>query len=437
MSVRNRLAHAFNAFLGQDPYLPTSPGEYGGYSSSPSRRRFTTSNERSIVAAIYVRMAIDCASVDIRHVYLDKLKRYSRDASSGLNECLNVEANIDQGGRDFRQDIFATMFDKGYLAIVPVDQTINPNNPGNWDILTMRVGEILEFFPQHVKVRLYNDKTGRHEDLTLEKGKQCAVVYNPFYAVMNEPNSTLQRLIRKLNILDAIDEQSGSGKLDIIIQLPYQVKSESMRIRAGQRRTDIEDQLIGSKYGIAYVDSTEKVTQLNRPAENNLLAQIEYLMGLLHNQLGVTKGVMDGTAEEAEMLNYNYRTIEPSVGAVAEAMIRSFLTKTARSQGQTVLYFRDPFKLVPMKDLAEMADKFTRNEIVTSNEFRQFLGLPPSSDPKADELRNSNMPQSELGAPAPGAGEIVEGEVVSDTADPLAEIEAAVESVIGRLEEGL
>lgn len=436
MGVLNRLAHAYNALVNVDGDARRLSGDYGpGYGSAPFRKRYNISNERSIVAAIYVRLAIDCATVDIRHVYTDKMKRYKRDADSGLNNCLNVEANIDQSGRDLRQDIYATLFDKGFCAVVPIDQTINPNNPGNWDILTMRVGEILEWFPRHVRVRVYNDETGRHEEPILEKGRQCAVIYNPFYAIMNEPNSTLQRLIMKLNLLDAIDQQSGSGKLDIIIQLPYQIKSETMRTRAKERLADIQAQLENSRYGIAYADGTEKIVQLNRPAENNLLQQIEYLMGLLHTQLGITKGVMEGTAEEAEMLNYNNRSIEPCVGAVADSMTRAFLTKTARTQGQSVFYFRDPFKLVPMKDLAEMADKFTRNEIVTSNEFRGFLGLPPSDDPKADELRNSNMPQSELGTTEP-AGEIVEGEIVEEDDEDaaLSELEATVDGLLKELE---
>lgn len=434
MGIKDRLVHAFNAFTGQ-AWQPEGFG--GGYGANPHVRRGSGLGEQSIVAAIKMRLAIDCAAIDIRHVYLDDQKRYSRLAKSGLNDCLNVEANIDQDGRAFLQDIYDTMFDLGFVGIVPVDQTINPNNPGNWDILTMRVGEIIEWFPQHVKVRLYNDKTGRHEDLVLEKGREVAVIHNPLYKVMNAPNSTLARLIKKLSILDVIDAQAGSGKLDLIIQLPYQVKTETMRQRAEQRRADLEFQMANSKFGIAYTDATEKIIQLNRPVENNLLAQIEMLYGMVYTELGLTKGVMDGTADEAAMLNYNNRTTEPCVGAVSGGMQRSFLTKTARTQGQAVLYFRDPFKLVPMSDLAEMADKFTRNEIVTSNEFRGFMGLQPADDPKADELRNSNMPQSELGTGVPGEPDIIEGEVISDTEDPMLEIEATVEELITKLEADL
>lgn len=432
MGVMKRLAHAFNAFTGQS----WDPSVAGGYGQNPFHRRYSGSNERSIVAAIYTRLAIDCSGVDIRHVMLDEQKRYKEDVDSGLNQCLNVEANIDQDGRALLQDIYDTMFDRGHVAIVPVDMTINPKNVGNWDILTMRVGEILEWYPRHVKVRLYNDQTGRHEDLTLEKGKECAVIHNPLYKVMNEPNSTLARLIKKLNILDVIDAQAGSGKLDLIIQLPYQVKTETMRNRAEQRRSDLEFQMANSKFGIAYTDATEKIIQLNRPAENNLLAQIQMLFEMVYTELGLTKGVMDGTADEAAMLNYINRTIEPCVGAVAGGMLRSFISKNSRTRGHSIMYFRDPFKLVPMKDLAEMADKFTRNEIVTSNEFRGFMGLKPADDPKADQLRNSNMPESELGITAPAELEdpnIVDAEIVEDE-DPAI---AALDSVISRLEESL
>lgn len=434
MGVRDWLSHAFNAFTGQEWQPPQAFA--GGYGSSPFHRRFSASNERSIVAAMYTRLSIDCAGVDIRHVLLDELGRFASEVDSGLNQCLNIEANIDQDGRALLQDVYRTMFDVGHVAVVPVDTTISPKNPGNWDILTMRVGEILEWFPKHVRVRLYNDQTGRHEDLVLEKGRECAVIHNPLYSVMNEPNSTLQRLIRKLNILDVIDEQAGSGKLDLIVQLPFQVKTEAQRERADQRRADLEFQMANSKFGIAYTDATEKVIQLNRPAENNLLAQIQMLFEMVYTELGLTKGVMDGTAEEAAMLNYINRTVEPCVAAVSGGMLRSFLSKNARTRGHSIMFFRDPFKLVPMKDLAEMADKFTRNEIVSSNEFRGFIGLRPSSDPKADELRNSNMPESELGVSP--AGEVVDGEVISDTTeDPLLEIETVVESLITRLEEDL
>jgi hypothetical protein len=369
--------------------------------------RLTLSNERSIISSIYTRLSIDVAAVDIRHVRLDENDRYVEDIDSGLNNCLKVEANLDQAARAFRQDIAMTLFDKGVAALVPVDTTLNPNLTGGYDILTMRVGEIVAWMPSKVRVSVYNEATGRREEINLDK-KMVAIVENPLYSVMNEPNSTLQRLIRKLNLLDAVDEQSSSGKLDMIIQLPYVIKSEARRQQAEQRRADIEFQLKSSKYGIAYTDGTEKITQLNRPVENNLLKQVEYLMAMLYGQLGLTEEVMNGTANEAAMLNYINRTIEPVLGAISEAMKRSFLTKTARSQKQSIEYFRDPFKLVPMSDLAEMADKFTRNEIVTSNEFRGFIGMKPSADPKADQLVNSNMPQ-----PAP-----VDPTVVDPTATP-------------------
>jgi hypothetical protein len=349
-------------------------------------------NERSIVTSIYTRIAVDVASVDLRHVRLDDQNRYIGDMDSGLNNCLSLEANIDQTGRALIQDLVETMCNNGVIAAVPIDTTLNPKI-GSYDILTMRIGEITQWWPKHVRVSLYNEETGRREEVTVEK-RRVAIVQNPLYAVMNEPNSTLQRLIRKLSILDAIDEQSGSGKLDLIIQLPYTIKTETKRQQAQQRRSDIEKQLQNSRYGIAYADATEKVIQLNRPAENNLLKQVEYLMTMLYGQLGLTEEVMNGTAEEAAMLNYLNRTIEPILGAIAGEMKRKFLTRTAITQKQSVEYFRDPFKLVPMKDLAELADKFTRNEIVSSNEFRGFIGMKPSKDPKADMLVNSNMPQA-------------------------------------------
>jgi putative sterol carrier protein len=362
------------------------------YGGRPDRRRFTIPNERSIISSIYTRLTIDVASVGIRHVRLDDSDRYLEDVDSGLNNCLTLEANMDQAAQAFRQDIVMTLFDKGVAAIVPVDTTINPSQSGAFDIQTLRVGEIVAWMPQHVRVSLYNEQIGRREEIVLEK-KFVAIVENPLYSVMNEPNSTLQRLIRKLNLLDAVDEQSSSGKLDIIIQLPYVIKSEARRQQAEQRRKDIEFQLKGSQYGIAYTDGTEKVTQLNRPAENNLLTQVQFLTEMLYGQLGLTEAVMNGTADEKAMLNYNNRTIEPILTAIVEAMKRTFLTKTARTQRQSIMYFKDPFKLVPINDIAEIADKFARNEILTSNELRQVIGFKPAKDPKADKLMNSNMPQ--------------------------------------------
>lgn len=396
-----RLKHAWNAFTNQDQDRRTYGDEYGsGYGTRPDRSRVMVSNERSIISAIYVRVAVDVAATPIRHVRLDDDGRYKEDMQTGLNSCLTLEANIDQAARAFRQDIAFTLFNQGVAALVPVDTSIDPENSGSFDIKTIRCGTIVAWFPRHVRVSLYNDQTGRREEITLPKSV-VSIVENPLYAVMNEPNSTLQRLIRKLNLLDTVDEASSSGKLDMIIQLPYVIKSESRRQAAEQRRKDIEFQLKGSQYGIAYADGTEKITQLNRPAENNLMKQVEYLVGMLYGQLGLTEEVMNGTADEAAMINYYNRTIEPIVGAIAEEIKRKFLTKTGRSQGQSIEYWRDAFKLVPIGQLAEIADKFTRNEIITSNEMRQAIGMKPSTDAKADELRNSNMPQSELGAPPP------------------------------------
>lgn len=391
-----RLKHAWNAFVNmdRDPIHPM--GEYASsYTSRPDRVRVFISNERSIISSIYTRLAIDVAASSIRHVKTDEEDRYIEDVKSGLNNCLTLEANIDQDSRHFLQDVAMTLFNNGVAAITPVDTTLNPNI-GSFDILTMRVGTVSEWYPAKVKVNLYNQETGRRQDLVLDKSF-VAVVENPLHPVMNEPNSTLQRLIRKLNLLDSIDEQSASGKLDIIIQLPYSVKSETKRNQAAQRRAEIEFQLKGSKYGIAYIDGTEKITQLNRPAENNLMVQVEYLMKLLYSQLGLTEEIMNGTADEAAMLNYFNRTIEPILSAITGNMKRKFLTKTARTQGHSIEHFRDPFKLVPIGQIAEIGDKFTRNEIVSSNEMRRIIGLKPSKDPKADQLRNSNMPESELG----------------------------------------
>lgn len=400
MSFKDRLVHAFNAFVNLDKPM-VGPQDFGpSYSSRPDRSRLMTTNERSIITSVYTRIAMDAAQIPIRHVRLDDDDRYVGEMDSGLNNCLKVEANLDQGARAFRQDIVMTLFNEGVIAIVPVDTSIRPENLGSYDILTMRVGLIVQWHPAHVRVSLYNEKTGRREEITLEK-RFVSITENPLYDVMNQPNSTAQRLIRKLGLLDAIDEQSSSGKMDLIIQLPYVIKSEARQEQAEKRRRDIEFQLKGSQYGIAYVDGTEKITQLNRPVENNLLKQIEYLTTMLYGQLGITPEVMNGTADEATMINYQNRTIEPILTAIVEGMRRTFLTKTARTQKQSIEFFRDPFKLVPVSVLAEIADKFTRNEIASSNEFRQFIGLRPSTDPKADQLRNSNMPQSELGVDAP------------------------------------
>jgi Phage portal protein len=405
--LTDRLVHGWNAFLNQDAkYRLRSYGEFGAsYGVRPDRVRLYITNERTLLASILTRVGIDVAANSIRHVRLDDNDRYIEDMDSGLNNCLTLEANIDQAARAFRQDIAMTLFDKGVVAIVPVDTTINPELYGGYDIKTMRVGEIVQWMPQHVRVSVYNDQTGRREELTLSK-TVVAIIENPLYSVMNEPNSTLQRIIRKLNLLDSVDEQSSSGKLDMIIQLPYVIKSESRRLGAEQRRKDIEFQLKGSQYGIAYIDGTEKVTQLNRPAENNLLKQVEYLMTMFYGQLGITEDVINGTADEAAMLNYENRTVEPVLGAIVEAMKRTFLTKTGRSQLQSIQAFKDPFRLVPIAQIAEIADKFTRNEILSSNEMRQIIGIKPAKDPKADQLRNSNMPQSELGTGVPGAAPV-------------------------------
>lgn len=391
MRFSDRLKHSWNAFFSRDPtyiYRDTGPS----YSYRPDRPRFTRGNERSIVTSIYNRIALDVAAVSIQHVRLDDSGRFLEPINSGLNNCLTLEANIDQTSRAFIQDVVISMFDEGCVAIVPVDTDSDPEK-GSYDIDTMRTGQIIEWYPRHVKVRVYNDRTGQKEDIVCSKDT-VAIIENPLFAVINEPNSTMQRLIRKLNLLDYIDEQSGSGKLDLIIQLPYLVKTETKRQQAEKRRQDIEDQLTGSKYGIAYTDATERITQLNRPVENNLMKQIEYLTSMLNSQLGITTTIMDGTADEKTMLNYNNRTVEPIVSAIVDAMKRTFLTKTARSQKQSILFFRDPFKLVPVNDLAEIADKFTRNEIMTSNEIRQIVGMRPSDDPRADELRNANINQS-------------------------------------------
>ena len=388
-TLGSRLKHAWDVFNGNELFIPkTFIGQ--SYSYRPDRPIFSRGNERSIVTAVYNRIALDVAAVSIQHVRLDDNGRFSDlIPNSSLNDRLHLSANLDQTGRAFVQDIVISMLDEGCVAIVPVETDIDPEF-GSYKIEAMRTGQILEWYPEHVKVRLYNQKNGRKEDVTLPKS-MVAIVENPFYAVMNESNSTLQRLIRKLNILDAIDEQSGSGKLNLIIQLPYVIKTEARRQQAENRRKDIEEQLAGSKYGVAYTDGTEHVVQLNRPVDNNLMSQIEYLTSMLYSQLGLTQGILDGSADEKTMQNYETRTVEPILSAIVDEMKRKFLTKTARSQKQSILFFRDPFRLVPTSALPEMADKMTRNEIMTSNEVRQKIGLKPSKDPKADELRNSNL----------------------------------------------
>lgn len=387
-SIGSRLKHAWNAFFNKDPTYYHDIGS--GYSYRPDRPRLTRGNEKTIVNSVYNRIALDVAAVDIMHVRLDENGRYLESIDSGLNNCLTLEANIDQSGRDFIHDVVMSMLDEGCVAVVPVDTNIKPNVGGAFDIMTMRTGKILEWYPQHVRVRVYNERTGQKEDIVVPK-RTVAIIHNPLYAVINEPNSTMQRLIRKLNLLDAVDEQSSSGKLDLIIQLPYVIKTEARRKQAENRRKDIEQQLEGSKYGIAYTDGTERITQLNRPVENTLMSQVEYLTSMLYSQLGITQAIMDGTADEKTMLNYYNRTIEPFLSAIVDGMKRTFLTKTARSQRQSVEFFRDPFKLVPVTQISEIADKFTRNEIMSSNEIRQIIGMKPSSDPKADELRNKNL----------------------------------------------
>lgn len=426
-----RLKHAWNVFTNQeiaDRFVPHA-AQFGSVSGTrPDRPFVRVANGRTIISSIYTRLAIDVAAIDIRHVRTDDQRRYLSDIDSGLNNCLTLEANVDQAASQFRRDVAMTLFDNGVAAIVPVDTSISPKESGGYDILTMRVGEVTQWFPEHVRVRLYNQKTGVREEVTIAK-KACAIVENPLYSVMNEPNSTLQRLLKKLGQLDTIDDISASGKLDIIIQLPYVIKSEAKREQAEQRRKDIEFQLKGSQYGVAYTDGTEKITQLNRPAENNMMAQIEYLTQMLYGQLGLTEEIMNGTADEKAMLNYWARTIEPILTAIVEAMRRTFLTKTARSQKQWILFFRDPFKLVPMEVIAEIADKFTRNEILASNEVRGAIGYRPSQEPKADQLVNANMPQADTGVPGAVADE---GAVLDDV---LAELDGALSDIGAEPEE--
>lgn len=403
-TIGSRLKHAWNAFFNKDP-TPINWDKGSVYTYRPDRPRLTRGNERSIVTAIYNRIAMDVSALIMKHCRLDENGRYKEDVDSKFNRCLSVEANIDQTARAFKQDVVMSMLDEGCIAIIPVDTTFDPKSTGSYDILTMRTGKILEFRPTTIKVRVYNEKIGEKEDIVVPKSVAC-IIENPLYAVINEPNSTMQRLIRKLNLLDSIDEQSGSGKLDLIIQLPYIIKTDARRQQAEQRRKDIEMQLSGSKYGIAYTDGTERITQLNRPIENNLMKQIEYLTSMLYSQLGITQSILDGSADEKTMLNYNNRTIEPIASAIVDEMKRKFLTKTAISQNQTVMFFMDPFKLVPVSNLADIADKFTRNEILSSNEVRQIIGMKPSDDPKADKLVNKNIAQP-----------TEEGDVQTDGAD--------------------
>ena len=419
-TLTSRFKNAWNAFRNRDPTMfYNEPGM--SYTYRPDRVRFSRGNERTIVTSVYNKIAMDVASVDIRHCRVDENGRYIEDVDSDLNTCLTLEANIDQTHRAFRQDLVMSMFDEGAVAIVPIEAKGDPTLSTSFDIRSMRVGKIIEWFPRSVKLEVYNDQTGRKEQITMPK-RSVAIVENPLYSVINEPNSTMKRLVRKLALLDAIDEQSGSGKLDLIIQLPYAVKGELKQQQADKRRDDIINQLKGP-YGIAYIDGTEKVTQLNRPIENNLMKQVEYLTNMLYSQIGITPAIMDGTADEKTMLNYNNRTVEPIVSAIVDAMKRSFLSKTARSQGQTFMAFRDPFKLVPINNIAEIADKFTRNEILTSNEIRQIIGFKPSKDPKADRLVNSNIsqPSANLGydkeLPAEAIEEVTEEQVDGSNTD--------------------
>ena len=389
-TIGSRLKHAWNAFTNKDPTPYYSSYSGGSSSYRPDRPRLHGGNERSIVTSVYNRIAMDAAAVSIRHIRTDDNNQFLETINSGLNTCFNLEANIDQTGRLFLQDAVMSMLDEGCVALVPIDTTMNPLLTNSYDIQTMRTAKILQWTPTHIQVRVYNDKTGLKEDVYVAKST-VAIIENPLYAVINEPNSTMQRLIRKLNLLDSIDEQSSYGKLDLIMQLPYVIKTEARQQQAEKRMKDIEQQLSGSKYGIAYTDGTEKITQLNRPIGNNLMGQIEYLTSMLYSQLGITQSILDGTADERTMLNYHNRTIEPIVSSITDESKRKFLTKTARSQNQSITFFRDPFKLVPVNDLSEIADKFTRNEILSSNEVRQIIGMKPSADPKADELRNKNL----------------------------------------------
>lgn len=405
----NRVKHAWNAFMGRDP-TDNYSRDYGiGYSSRPDRIRFSRGNERSIITSVYNRIAIDAAAINVEHARLDDQNRFIEIIDDSLNQCLTLEANIDQTGRSFMQDAVMSMLDEGHVAIIPIDTYGDPSKE-SYDILSMRTGKVVQWYPRHVKVSVYNDRTAKREEIIMSKDV-VSIIENPLYAVINEPNSTMQRLIRKLNLLDVVDEQNSSGKLDLIIQLPYIVKSDARRQQAEKRRKDIEMQLTSSKYGIAYTDGTEHITQLNRAVENNLMSQVEYLTSMLYSQLGITKEVMDGSADEKTMLNYYNRTIEPILASIVDEMKRKFLTKTARSQKQSILFFRDPFKLVPVADLAEIADKFTRNEIMSSNEVRQIVGLKPVDSAGADELRNKNLnPVSEGETPVTESSEAIDFE---------------------------
>ena len=384
------IKHAWGLFINTNNKNPTVKPEGSSYTISPTRPRFTRGNERTIVTSVYNRIAIDASTIDVMHVRLDDEGRFKEPIKSNLNNCLTVEANIDQSSRAFMLDVVISLLDEGCIAVVPVKTTLNPNNTESYDIEELRTGRIMEWFPKHVLVRLYNDETGMYQDVTLPKS-QVAIIENPLYTIMNEPNSTMQRLIHKLSLLDIIDEESSSGKMDLIIQLPYIIKNDTKRSQAEERRKQIEDQLRGSRYGVAYIDGTEKVTQLNRSVENNILKQVEYLTNLLYSQLGLTQTIMDGTADENAMNNYYNRTVEPVVSAIVDEFHRKFLTKTARTQGQAIMFFRDPFKLMSVTSIADTADKFTRNELLSSNEFRQIIGRKPSTDPKADMLLNKNI----------------------------------------------
>lgn len=414
-SLTERLQHAWNAFNNKDPTTVGTTFYYGGNSYNPAQRKMSFRNERSIINAIINRIAADVAAIDFKHVRLDQNGRYIETIDSGLNNCLSVEANADQTGRAFMQDCVTSMLDEGVVALVPIDTTINPNVSGSYDIASMRVGKIVAWMPKHVRVSVYNEADGKQHEITLPK-KMVSIVENPFYSVMNEPNSTLQRLIRKLNMLDAVDEQSSSGKLDLIIQLPYVIKTDARAKQAEIRRKQIEAQLAGSKYGIAYTDGTEKITQLNRPVENNLMEQVKYLTETLMSQLGITNEILNGTADEKTMLNYNNRVVAVICTAFSEEMRRKFLTKTARTQKQSIMFFQDPFKLVPISAIADIADKFTRNEILSSNEVRGLVGFKPVADPRADELRNKNLNQSNQDLePVQVGEEIVEEKIQNGT----------------------
>lgn len=433
LTIGSRLKHAFNAFMNRDPtrYYRNLGSSY---SSRPDRPVFTRGNEKSIVTSVYNRIALDVADITIKHCRVDEEGRYMCDINSSLNECLNLEANIDQTGKAFIQDVVMSVLDEGCVAIVPVDTTADPNLTSSYDILSMRTAKIIDWYPSHVKLRLYNDRKGEKEDIILPK-RNVAIIENPLYAVINEPNSTMQRLKRKLALLDVTDERTASNKLDLIIQVPYTTKSTTRQDMAERRRKEMEDQLANSKYGIAYADGTEKIIQLNRSVENNLMNQVEYLTNMVFSQIGMTQSILDGTADEQAMLNYYTRTIGPFITAIADGMKRSFLSKTARTQGQTIMFFRDPFKLVPINNIAEIADKFTRNEIMTSNEIRQKIGMVPSKDPKADQLVNSNIAQPEGAGGVENADSILPQNSQNDTAiQPDGSV--SVEKLIQEFEEG-